>query len=345
VPNFSLQEFDRVREQQIRARFEAQAEWAQAYTYNLAPPQDSAGFGGLGFTSSAQLADYYVSQSGVLRPIAEIPIPEEKEIALPMEPDMPSSKLANSFLVGCDPEMVLVKDGAIVNVSRAMTPGGEVGWDHGGYVVELRPKPAKSTFTLTKRIHTLLKEHPKLTKYESEKWKSGAVFSGTGDRARVTMGGHVHLDIPPVRPGMDAVRNYYDNHYVPALDRVTRYFEHLDLLPKNESAQRREWGDYGQFADIRGDHNRLEYRTMASWLYDPKTTLLCLTGAKLAGVDPELCLDTLRLKNISFDNLQEWFGFFKEKDADALRVCQEILPKGHKKLQADPDKDVKGSWK
>jgi len=261
-----------------------------------------------------------------------------------MEPDMPATKLANTFLVGCDPEMVLVKNGAIVNVANDMRHEGEVGWDHGGYVVELRPKPAKSTFTLTKRIHTLLKEHPKLVKYESEKWKSGAVFNGTGGRQQVTLGGHVHLDIPSRIPH-NSNRFYYEAYYTPALDRVTKYFEELDLLPKMESYQRRENGDYGMFGDVRTNDNRLEYRTMASWRFDPETTFLCLTGAKLAGVDPELTLDTLKLKNICFSNLEEWFQAFKTKDADAQRVCEEVLSKGQKGLVADPEKDVKEVWK
>lgn len=282
-------------------------------------------------------------------PIPILPQPNPQP-TLPLEEYVSSSKVANSFLVGCDPEMVIVKDGRILNVSGYMPERGEVGYDHGGFVVELRPKPAKSTYTLTKRLGTLIKKSPQLTQFESERWKSGAIYrTEVGDRNRVTLGGHVHLDIKPERiPEWDdpGQRWYYENHYTPALDRVTRYFEHLDLLPKNESESRRLDGNgYGRWGDVRTDLGRLEYRTMASWLYNPKTTFLCLTGAKLAGVDPVLTLDSLPLGNISFPNLTKFYENFKEKDTDAARVCEEILAEGQKKLMADPDKDVKGEWR
>lgn len=311
------------------------------------------------------------------------PNPQPQQTAPNSIPEEPV-KVANSFLIGCDPEMVILKDGQIVNVNDKMPPFGEVGSDHGGNVVELRPQPAKSTFTLTKRLHTLLKEHPNLTQFESAKWRAGAFYEsgggldgveaapgaqGTGraippggtipvdmtqlemlrrgavvptrpPRARVSLGGHIHLDIK--RTGLED-NWYYDHEYVPALDRVTKYFEHLDLLPQKECLERRTRGGYGRYGDYRTEHGRMEYRTMASWLFSPKTTMLALTGAKLAAVDPALTLDTLKLKDISFSNLERFYESFPG-DSDAKRVCEEILSKGLKDLQANPDQDVKGAW-
>jgi hypothetical protein len=85
----------------------------------------------------------------------------------------------NEFLVGADPEFVIVDgDSTLKQVKEEREfeiAAGKMGPDHGGYVAELRPTPARSTYTLVKRIQKLLNA-PHWTETERQyKWLAGPV--------------------------------------------------------------------------------------------------------------------------------------------------------------------------
>ena len=282
------------------------------------------------------------------------------------------TRLANNFLVGCDPEFVVAeKADKVYNVLSAGIPHeGEVGYDHNGLVVEVRPQPAMGTYALVKRIRQIIKTNPALALIADKKWRAGACFKtkldaegvdplDNGRRVRertLTLGGHVHFDIqPPQNDGdPDHVRR------MKALDRGTRYLEKLDILPFSESVLRRQLGArardinirYGQYGDWRRAHGgthggyHIEYRTMASWLYDPRVAYVSMTLAKLIAVSPQLALDTLKATNINYKNLVAFFELFRHKDDNAKRVLETLLDgKEVTNVQADPDVDFKKNWK
>lgn len=238
--------------------------------------------------------------------------------------------LINPFLVGCDPECVAIKDGVRVNVRYILPHVGPVGWDHAGRVIEVRPTPSKSTHTLIKKIATLFQT----TKFPATKLRAGAFWNG------MTLGGHVHLDV--YMEGDNDLRTK-------ALDKLTALLENLDILPTKESDARRakRWvgrpGAYGQFSDCKWDHKRMEYRTMASWLYSPVTSYLCLTGAKLACAEPKATLDELDKGKVSTGKLIRFFEKFAESDWDAKRVVEKLL-EPEVKLQRDPDSNLLEVW-
>ena len=107
-------------------------------------------------------------------------------------------KAINSFLVGCDPEFVILDSGGnIVNTSMGDEPlpkDGIIGYDHSGTVVEVRPEPCRGTYTLLKRIRELLNSST-LDPWRKHTWKAGA-WCATPAR-NLPLGGHVHLDILP----------------------------------------------------------------------------------------------------------------------------------------------------
>jgi hypothetical protein len=237
----------------------------------------------------------------------------------------------NKFQLGCDPEFVALDDKGHIIIGRGLDHHGEVGYDHGGRVLEIRPEPSKGAYALVKKIRRLLGDE-KLRRLGASKFRAGARF-GTE-----SLGGHVHFGLPPDVIGRDGKT-------IPALDVVTGLLEHLDILPKAESANRRR-GEYGKFGDIRTSHGKdgvphLEYRTMASWLHDPKVAFLCLTVAKLAASDPVGALAALKGAT-SYSKLVDWVGNYRSKDTNAKRVYEKLG--NHKLVAVDPDVDFRTRW-
>lgn len=252
--------------------------------------------------------------------------------------------MINDFLIGCDPEFVLMNEkGQIVNSADSplyWTDEGQIGWDHNGRVQEFRPEPCKGTFALVRRIGALIRDK-KVTDL-NYKLRAG------GRAGTESLGGHVHFGFPASKYADDEwgeqLRDLTDKtkQAIPALDTVTRLLEHLDILPLQESANRRK-GTFGKFGDIRDSSGHMEYRTMASWLYDPRVAYLCLTAAKLAAADPSGALEALKNAS-SFAGLEGWVARYKGKDTNATRAIEKIFAKGHKAVQIDPDVDIRERW-
>ncbi len=235
----------------------------------------------------------------------------------------------NDFQLGCDPEFFVIDGDALVNLKGKIPQDGEVGWDHSGDVAELRPKPAFLARTLVRRMGRLFWDSAASYKIRVFKWRGGAKF-----KSRV-IGGHIHFGIPAAQ----------GSEVVGALDALTRKLEEWDILPTAESEARRKTSGemlYGRFGDIRpaGKDKHLEYRTMASWLFSPRTAFLCLTLGKLAVHAPEEFRAQLgrvttprRLENMLL-NLRD--------DADVSRLVEKTL---HLNLSAKPDVDIKTAWR
>jgi hypothetical protein len=290
------------------------------------------------------------------------PSPVSKE-----EPDDMKEKLVNNFLVGCDPEFaILGADGFAFNVEGVIPHDGEVGYDHSGLVVEIRPKPAHGAYNIVKSLRKTINSNELLMKLSDKKWRSGGIVKSKrrgGVPAReghangetpLTLGGHVHFGIKPPVAGVE------ENHVlrIKALDRVTKYLEKLDILPEAESEVRRkegakayngtvyaQWGDWRP-AGERGREDHIEYRTMASWLFDPKVAFACITASKLAASSPQLALDTLKARNISFEAFKNFVELYRFKDCNARRLLERLLDTGGlKSIHGDPESDFKNNWK
>lgn len=273
-----------------------------------------------------------------------------------------NGRFANAFLVGCDPEFVVLNNGAYENLPGFLPQNGPIGYDHGGLVGEFRPEPARGTYTLLKRLQELIAS-PMLERVRGQRWRSGAVVKarvppalraarvGRDGARTITLGGHVHFDFPGAGHGAD--RHLFDARLA-AWGRLTRILERLDILPMVESVQRRDEArragqTYGELTDWRpagNDNRRMEYRAMASWLYHPKVAFLALTGAKLAAVAPQMALDTLKFRQPGFKDLCGFFELFRHRDMNARRALEKLLDaKDIRKVHADPDVDFKETWK
>ena len=240
----------------------------------------------------------------------------------------------NKFLIGADPEFIVLDQGKLVNVAGALPHTGKLGWDHGGDVVEVRPDPNQLAIEVVRDLHRQLKRMPGA--FANFKWRAGAFpeVARPNGGAGVALGGHVHLELPYSDAG----------RYLKALDLLTQNLEKLDLLPVAETTKRRNGGNYGLYSSHRsaGGGKRFEYRTMPSWLYSKAVTLLALTGAKLVAVAPRSALKLLAdPESASFVRLQRYFESFKS-DPDAVLVLDTILDR--KQLKVDPDTDLRHEW-
>lgn len=269
-----------------------------------------------------------------------------------------AEKLANDFLIGADPEFIVLNNGQPVRLSENQIPHeGEVGWDHSGWVGEFRPAPTRGAYALVLKLRKMIRGSEVLKPLANYKWRGGAVWQGPpaleaaapvprprNNSRRFTLGGHFHFGLPPEGHGGDQAGH---RARIQALDRVTRYLESLDVLPKAECVSRRRsgGGEYGRWGDWRlsGDHT--EYRTQASWLFSPKTAFTCLTASKLAVAAPALAMDILKENNQSYENFRAFFEAFRFKDVNARRLLEKLVDKQPvENLQADPDEDIKKSW-
>jgi hypothetical protein len=284
----------------------------------------------------------------------------------------------NTFRIGCDPEFGVINpdyensssepvycdcgcgeivDGdegcELIDVSSyGVSFEGQVGHDHGGEVVELRPNPSYTVSGLIKELKQLL-DSPKLSKVRKFKWRAGAYYAGQA------FGGHIHIELP-----------FEDHHGVPkdvyrerinACDAVIRELERFNLHPQSECEQRRTGSGYGHFGKVTaaqcGEAGRaqyfvrMEYRTPCSWLFDPRIAYITLTGIKLAATNPKFALERLGRGNDTkslWVNFVKFYRSFRLIDQDALYVCQKFLkttnPEIIDSLKADTEKDIKEVW-
>ena len=279
-----------------------------------------------------------------VNPVVPPPPPAPSWLDLPAE----EGDMINDFKIGCDPEFMLCKDGRLLAANQYFPNGGEIGYDHGGRVAELRPGPSLGIMPIMRKLQDLI-NGPLITPIDA-KLRAGAFWNAD------CLGGHIHFGFncftkkPPAGNGLHhgGELSARGRQVTDALDALTKILEHLDILPEAESRQRRGSGQgeanhYGAFGDVRDCHGHMEYRTMASWLHDPKVAYMCLTAAKCAASDPEgtkLALEGCT----SFLKFRRWLEAYANKDVNAKRASEKLLDKGLKHIQVDPSVDFKGRW-
>jgi hypothetical protein len=235
--------------------------------------------------------------------------------------------LLNNFLIGADPEMVLLEPPTLINgqITARLPANTFYGWDHAGYVLEPHPTPSLSVREV---VHNLRKSlHVVGHHFDRYKFRAGA-YLHTPQRA-VTLGGHVHLDIPRLTGAQ-----------ILAMDQFAENLETLDILPSAECKERVRNGQYGRKSDIRAEHGHVEYRSMCSWLFSQKTSMLSMTGIKLCAIAPETVAAVT-----SYKALLKWLEGFKGKDDDVDWILTKEYLTNSGSMTAKPDNNIKAVWR
>lgn len=234
--------------------------------------------------------------------------------------------------LGADPEWAVVNaDGEIV---RSMTlresPSGVVGWDHSGYVREIRPRPAALVTTLVRRVRELLAAANSIEGLRRSRWTAVPFVKGCGERGYVTCGGHVHVGLQS--PGLNNGLNGFDTFFV-AMNQLYEAFTLAGLWSAALCGCRQKISKYGHTEDLLKIRRRglptVEYRGFPTWLNHPWTATAVLTASKVVANDPR----TIRTLTPTWKGVCQWFETVAPRFAGSLPET----PPGW-------DKDIREAW-
>ena len=254
----------------------------------------------------------------------------------------------NQIKIGADIELGFkIKPGNCINVPyyALRGQGRQIGTDHHGDVVELRPRVANTPNQLVNNIRNLLKHISK----QNYKLISAPYIEvdhsdyGTSKRG-CPVGGHIHLSWSDknIRYGSRHVSYCYcwqcmklnpnnENSHIQFDSRVT--FQYLDMLSSIIEdpylAKRRRSSGYGgkySFRDVSETH--IEYRRLPSFLFDPFCTRGILSFA-YAVLQYELNLaqsDSVSLKQLKRETKEKTSPGNQSKYKQYLKDMAEKLP-------------------
>jgi hypothetical protein len=181
-----------------------------------------------------------------------------------------------SFTIGCDPELVVRKQGQFCSADNFFKANSSFGLDGCSSISEVRPGYSESVIDLTSKIFQILS-------YGHSKQPELEFISGhyANDFA---LGGHIHFSISP------------EPKIISALDIVLRSLS--NCMDDKEQRSKRERTGYGKISSYRKKYYGFEYRTPGSFLLSPTTTLVTFSLAKLAVIGvTEDNLDFVEIKN------------------------------------------------
>ncbi len=167
-----------------------------------------------------------------------------------------------SFTIGCDPELVLRKNGKFVSASNYYKKNASFGLDGCNSIAELRPGYSESPIDLTAKIKIILE-------YGHEKHPELEMFAGHYQDS-YPIGGHIHLSCQP-KPKL-----------IDSLDTVL--YSLSNVIDDKEQRTARENSGYGKISAYRTKEHGMEYRTPGSWCLSPSVTLVTLTLTKLTAL-------------------------------------------------------------
>ena len=194
-----------------------------------------------------------------------------------------------SFLIGTDPELLLMKGRKTLPARRyCFNNDDELGSDGNGVTWELRPEPDKNPLVVVNRMRDIMvrKITTKNILWDGE-WHSGSYTNG------FPLGGHIHFGIKEniIKPSILA-------------DILDNYLGAITLLIENkQQGYRRRSAGYGFMGDYRKPPHGLEYRTPSSYLTSPYvfSAILCLAKT--------IAFEAINNRQFSFNSYVHGYDF------------------------------------
>ena len=266
-------------------------------------------------------------ENALIQDIADTSVISEQTMSqLMREPvkNQTSTGYSNHFLIGADPELILVmgredEQAREIHASHlGLSLGTCFGSDLSGRQIELRPYPSKSALKVTASIAVTLRW---LTYWLQKTSKQKIIFVCEPFFNNDGIGGHVHFGRR--RPMSLAAENA-------ALDQMFDCLCAIDCFNAHSNRLRKELTPYGKRSDCRAQKHGYEYRTWPTWLSTPAQTMLALTMAKLAVLNPSLMGRTAGLpaneKKRFIYALAKLFAIRGDKDAQIVVQMLDSLP-------------------
>ncbi len=228
-----------------------------------------------------------------------------------------------SLTIGCDPELVLRKNGKFVSASNYYKKNASFGLDGCNSIAELRPGYSESPIDLTAKIKIILEygheKHPELEMHAGHYQDSYPI------------GGHLHLSCQP-KPKL-----------IDSLDTVL--YSLSDVIDDKDQRTARENTGYGKRLAYRTKDHGMEYRTPGSWCLSPSVTLVTLTLTKLtalAVLEDDINLKELKSTMHSSCFLRKLRTFIKTIPDDCVEGLNELDILIRKKL--DWNQNILPNW-
>jgi hypothetical protein len=222
----------------------------------------------------------------------------------------------NHYMLGADPEFMFVTapeyGGEVVHATHmGLRSALAFGADQNDRLVELRPAPSRSalevlgsTLSELRWLYRYLAEAPDASR---QHWIANAFHAGDG------MGGHVHF-------GRKRSQRADEVAGLDGLAKTMRSAGMFDTVGWNRRSQGDQFHQvYGAYGDIRIQKHGYEYRTLPTWLDNPRLGFLVLTLTKLIVLDPDITAkwDPTSAKE-SWKKMQGLAKYYMGRDDDAL---------------------------
>lgn len=178
-----------------------------------------------------------------------------------------------SLKLGGDPEFGVSER---FTVDYTINGVGNIGYDHGGDVGELRPRPGKPD-RIIRNLRLMMVKIRELRPAQN-------IFGGGGQHLGKSTGGHIHFGIKNNCSIHDS--RYCNNSCAgrAGFRSLVKALDHYIGRPmRKHKGGRRSYRSYGQLGDIRQKSHGFEYRTPPSWLTSPELAQSVLTVAYAIG--------------------------------------------------------------
>jgi len=165
------------------------------------------------------------------------------------------------FQIGSDIEYLFIRRGEPIHASSAVAAEyhGNVGYDHGGKVGEIRAAPSSDNNI---EIHIKNIESTIRTIVEGGRLREGVEINASHKQSYPPCGGHIHFSI---KSSNEIEKCLYNLNYWLALTVQP-------LFPKQVFLTRVKSSDYGLLSNHRTQPHGFEYRTLPSFLFDKEIT-------------------------------------------------------------------------